>query len=205
MLRNYFTVALRNLWRNKTFSIINITGLSVGLACCMLIFLYAKDEVSYDRFHKNSDHIYRITYTSTAPNGQVRKDGNTGMVQGPNFKQTIPDVVDFVRVQSDGYAVKLGTQVFDQDALSVDDNFFTFFSFPLLKGNPKTVLKDIHTIVLSEEVAEKYFGKTDAMGKILQLKTGDQFEPFTVAGIAKKAPQNSSIKFTMLLPMKFRE
>ena len=205
MLRNYLTVALRNLWRNKTFSFINITGLSVGLACCMLIFLYTKDEISFDRFHKNKDNIFRITYTSTAADGQVRKDGNTGMVQGPNFKQYIPEVQDFLRIQSDGYAVKLGNQIFDQDAHSVDDNFFTFFSFPLLKGDPKTVLKDIHSIVLTEEVAKKYFGKTDAMGKVLELKTGDNFEPFTVTGIAKKAPQNSSIKFSMLLPMKYRE
>jgi putative ABC transport system permease protein len=205
MLKNYFTVALRNLWRNKTFSIINITGLSVGLACCMLIFLYAKDEVSYDRFHRERDNIYRITYTMTELNGQVHKNGNTGMVQGPNFKLLIPEVEDFIRIQSDGYAVKLGTQIFDQDAHCVDDNFFTFFSFPLVKGDPKTVLKDIHSIVLTEDVAKKYFGNEDAMGKVLELKTGDNFEPFTVTGIAKKSPQNSSIKFAMLLPMKFRE
>jgi len=205
MLRNYFTVAMRNLWRNKSFSFINITGLSVGLACCMLIFLYAKDEVSFDRFHQNKDNIYRITSSSTSSDGHVGKNGNTGLVQGPNFKQLIPEVQDFIRIQSDGYAVKLGNQVFDQDAHLVDDNFFTFFSFLLLKGDPKTVLKDIHSIVLTEEVAKKYFGKADPMGKVLELKTGDNFEPFTVTGIAKKAPQNSSLKFSMLLPMKYRE
>ena len=120
MLKNYFTVCFRNLWRNKAFSFINIIGLSVGLACCMLIFLYAKDELSYDRFHQNKDKLYRIVATSTAPEGAVQRIANTGMMPGPSFKANIPEISDFVRLQSDGYTVKLGTQVFYEDVLDVE-------------------------------------------------------------------------------------
>lgn len=205
MFKNYFKITWRNLSRNKVFSLINISGLSVGLACCMLIFLYAKDEVSYDRFHKRQAEIYRITSTNTAPDGASRKSGITGMMPGPTFKRTIPEITDFVRLQSDGYAVKKGTEIFDQPALAVDSNFFSIFSFPLLHGNPVTALKEPYSIVLSEETARKYFGKANALGQTLELKTDSTFKPFTVTGITKKVPQNSSIKFEMLLPMAFKQ
>jgi putative ABC transport system permease protein len=205
MFRNYFKTTWRNLSRNKAFSLINISGLSVGLACCMLIFLYAKDEISYDRFHKRHAEIYRITNTNTAPDGTSRKWGNTGMMPGPTFKRTVPEITDFVRVQSDGYAIKKGTEVFDQPALAVDSNFFSIFSFPLLQGDPVTALKEPYSIVLSEEAAKKYFGSKSALGQTLELKIDTTFKPFTVTGIAKKAPQNSSIKFEMLLPMAFKQ
>src|SRR5436190_6947394 len=99
MLKNYFKTALRNLWRSKFFSLINILGLSVGIACCMLIFLYSKDEISYDRFHEKKDNIYRITATVTHVDGSSDKIDSTGMVPGPNFKRAIPEIEDFVRVQ----------------------------------------------------------------------------------------------------------
>src|SRR6266513_1297737 len=152
MVRNYFKTALRNLWRNKIFSLINISGLSVGLACCMLIFLFTKDEVSYDRFQKNSEHLFRIVATMTSPDGNARPEGSTGMMPGPGFKNAIPEIEDFVRVQSAGFNVKKGTEIFDEDALYVDDNFFSVFSFPLVEGDPKTALTDIHSVVISEDI-----------------------------------------------------
>src|SRR5882672_6841891 len=152
MFKNYFKTAIKNLFRNKVFSFINISGLSVGLACCMLIFLYAKDEVSYDRFHEKKDVIYRIVSKFTSPTGEIHRTGNTGMMPGPTFKREIPEVEDYLRVQGDRYTVKHGSAIFDQPAIAVDDNFFSFFSFPLIQGDPKTALKDLHSIVLSEEV-----------------------------------------------------
>jgi putative ABC transport system permease protein len=205
MLKNYFKITWRNVSRNKVFSLINISGLSVGLACCMLIFLYAKDEVSYDRFHKRKAEIYRITSINTSLDGTSTKIGVTGMMPGPAFKRTIPEVTDFARLQGDGYAVKKGMEIFDQPVLVVDSNFFSVFSFPLLHGNPVTALKEPYSIVLSEETARKYFGKKNALGQTLELKTDSTFKPFTVTGIAKKVPQNSSIKFEMLLPMAFKQ
>jgi putative ABC transport system permease protein len=198
MFRNYVKIAWRNLWRNKAFSVINIVGLSLGLACCMLIFLYAMDEVSFDRFHVNAQNIYHLVMDDVGPDGKGIKSSITGDMPGPNFKRQIPEIEDFVRIQSNRYTVKKGTEVFDQEALLVDSNFFLVFTFPLLEGNPQNALKDPHSVVLSEEVAEKYFGKQNPIGKTLDLKTDDDFHPFTVTAVTKKSPQNSSIRIKML-------
>jgi len=202
MFKNYLKTAFRNLWRNKVFSFINITGLSVGLACCMLIFLYAKDELSFDRFHKNAENIYHLTVDFTSPDGQVNKFTGSGMMPGPTFKVQVPEIEDYVRIQSSNATVKQGAEVFDQEVLYADSNFFSIFSFPMLQGNPATALQNEHSIVLSEEVAEKYFGTQNALGKFLDLKVNDTFRTFAVTGITKRSPQNSSIKIQMLLPLK---
>lgn len=203
MIRNYIKTAFRNLWRNKGFSVINIVGLSVGLACCMLIFLYTMDEQSYDRFNVNKDKIYHMTATMKSPTGEVHHISSTGQMHGPGFQSQIPEMEEFVRLEGASFTIKKDGNVFDQDALYADDNFFTVFSFPLIDGNPKTALKDIHSVVLSEEVAEKYFGKKNAVGQVLDLKIDDKFQPFTVSAVMKKSPQNSSIKIKMLLPMAY--
>jgi putative ABC transport system permease protein len=202
MLKNYFKTALKTLWRNKLFFLINIFGLSLGLACCMLILLYTGDEVSFDRFHKKADQIFRIVQATTNPDGSVQKDGSTGMMQGPNFKNTVPEIEDFVRVQSGNLTLRHKGEVFDQENLFVDDNFFSIFSFPFLSGNPLTALASPRSVILSEEIAEKYFGTTNAVGKVLEIKKDKQFEPFIVSGVIKKSPQNSSIKIKILLPLK---
>ena len=133
MIRNYLITALRNLSRNKIYSLINMAGLSIGLACAMLIILYVKDEVSYDRFHSNAGNIYRIVTQAIDKNGgKGRKDPNTGYLQGPRFAQNVPDIKSFVRVQSGEKNVKTGTEVKDQELLYVDSVFFDVFSFPLI-------------------------------------------------------------------------
>jgi len=202
MLKNYLKIALRNLTRNKIYSFINIAGLSLGLACSMLIILYVKDEVSYDRFHAGVDHIYRITTQSfDKKENKERKDGNTGYLQGPRFTANIPGIKSFVRVQSRTTDFKKGTDIISHDLLYVDSNFFSMFTFPLIEGNAKTCLKEPHAVVLSEDEAKKQFGTTNAVGKTVLIKDKDEFIPFTVTAIAKKCPQNSSIKFEILLPM----
>ncbi len=202
MIRNYLKTAFRNLWRAKAFSVINIVGLSVALACCMLILLYTMDEVSYDRFNVKRESIYRIVVNSTSPTGTTNKYASTGMMQGPSFQRQIPEIESFVRIQGANYTVKRGNEVFDEEALYADSNFFSVFTFPLMGGDPKTALKDPHSVVLSEDLAKKYFGDKNAVGKMLQLKVGDKFQPFLVTAVAKKSPQNSSIKIKMLLPLK---
>ncbi len=205
MLKNYFVTAFRNLRRNKVFSAINVFGLSVGLACCMLIFLYTRDEVSYDRFHQNKNQIYRITAQMLDEKKQeVFKAGKTGLIHGPSFKQDIPEIGDFVRVVSGTHVIRKGSETFNQEIFFVDDNFFSVFSFPLVNGDPKKVLSNMNSMVLTEDAATKYFGTTNVIGKTLELQF-DKFEPFIISGIAKRSPQNSSIKFSMLVPMKFKE
>ena len=203
MFRNYFKTTWRNLVRNKIYSLINIAGLSIGLACAMLIILYVKDEVSYDRFHANAGNIYRIVTQGLSKNGvKGRKDPNTGYLQGPRFSENIPEIKSFVRVQSNEKNIKTGTEVKDQELLYVDSVFFDMFSFPLISGNRHTCLKDPSSVVITEEAAKKQFGTSDALGKIIMMKDDSVFVPHTVTAVAKKCPQNSSIKFEMLLPIK---
>ena len=202
MFKNYFKTALRNLTRNKVYSFINITGLSLGLACSMLIILYVKDEVSYDRFHGEVNRIYRITSQSfNKKENKIDWNSNTGYLQGPRFTANIPGIQSFVRIQSQRRDIKKGTDVTSHEMLDVDSNFFSMFNFPLIEGNPKTCLRDPHSIVLSEDEAKKQFGTRQAMGKTVMMKDEDDFIPYTVTAVAKKCPQNSSIKFEILVPM----
>jgi len=199
MIKNYFKTAFRNLARNKVYSFINIAGLSIGLACTMFIMLYVKDEVSFDRFHKNVNHIYRIARKA---NG-INLNGTTGFLQGPRFTQNVPGIKSFVRVQGGAEDIKKGTEVQEQGGvLHVDSNFFSVFTFPLLSGSPATCLTEPHSIVLSEDAAKKYFATTDAVGKELMVKEDTTFVPYKVTAVAKRCPQNSSIQFDALLPLK---
>ena len=199
MFKNYFKTAFRNLERNKIYSFINIAGLSIGLACAMLIMLYVKDEVSFDRFHKNVNNIYRIAKKSK----DNSENGITGFLQGPRFTQNVPGIKSFVRVQGGTEDIKKGTEVQEQDGvLYVDSNFFSVFTFPLLSGNPTTCLTEPHSIVLSEDAAKKYFATTDAVGKVMMVKEDTTFVPYKVTAVAKRCPQNSSIQFDVLLPFK---
>jgi len=170
----------------------------------MLIVLYTKDEVSFDRFQENKDHLYRIKVTMTDEK-ESRTIGSTNAIHGPTFKQEIPEIKEIVRAQSSSFVTKKGNELLNENVLFADDNFFSVFSMPLLSGDPKTVLSDIHSIVISEEVAQKYFNTTDAVGKMMELKIDDNFEVFTVSGVAKKCPQNSSIQFESVISFKFQE
>lgn len=202
MLKSYFITAWRNLSRHKIYSIINIAGLSIGLACAMLILLYVKDEVSFDKFHKNVNSIYRIV-TQSKYGGVYHKDSNTGFLQGPRFTKNVPGIETFIRIQSGAADIKNGTEVQSQDLLYVDQGFFSVFSFPLIAGNAATCLTEPHSVVLSEEAATKQFGKIEVVGKTMMLKEDSIFVPYKVTAVAKKCPQNSSIQFDVLLP--FRE
>jgi putative ABC transport system permease protein len=169
----------------------------------MMIILYVKDEVSYDRFHANLNNIYRIGARWTNEDGkQEGMSGITGYLQGPRFTASIPEIRGFVRLQSDRTDIKTGTDIKWQDIHKVDSNFLSVFSFPLLSGDPRTALLSPNAIVISEDVATKQFGTTQALGKTIMLKEHDDaFKPYTVTGVAKRCPQNSSIKFEVLMPI----
>jgi len=167
----------------------------------MLIMLYVKDEVSFDRFHKGVNNIYRIVSTEKE-NEKENKNPYTGFLQGPRFTRNVPGIKSFVRVKMGMEDIKNGTEVQSQDLLYVDSNFFSIFSFPLLSGNAKTCLTESHSIVLSEDAAKKQFGTTEAVGKIVLVKEDNIFIPYKVTAVAKRCPQNSSIQFDVLLPFK---
>ena len=206
MFRNYLTIALRNLTRNRVFSFINIAGLSLGLACCPLILLYAKDELSFDRFQQNDANLYRITCRIIdKQHGRDNRYGLSGMTQGPSFHRSIPDIKAYTRTDERDFILRHGTATFAQRATWVDSSFFSVFSFPLLSGSPASVLADPQSVVLTEDMAKKYFGTTDAVGKTLEFEINKEFVSFTVSGIAKRSPANSSIGFDILLPISYLE
>jgi len=202
MFRNYFKTSFRNLLQNKVYSFINIAGLSIGLACAMLIMLYVQDEVSYDRFHKNIGQIYRIDKQITRDDGSVSNGSYTGYFPGPRFAAKIPEIQSFVRYQPAQADIKTGADVHSQAVYLTDANFFAVFSFPLLSGNAASVLAQPNSAVITEDMAKKYFGTPDAVGKTISIKEDSIFKPYAITGVAKNCPQNSSIKFEVLLPLK---
>ncbi|HEY1872079.1 MAG TPA: ABC transporter permease, partial [Chitinophagaceae bacterium] len=202
MFKNYFKTAFRNLLHNKIYSFINIAGLSLGLACAMLIMLYVNDEVSYDRFHKNVSQIYRIDKQQKKEDGSLHSGSWTGYFPGPRFSAHIPEIQSFVRFEPSFVDIKTGSDIQSQSISIVDANFFSVFNFPLLSGNAATVLAQPNSVVLTEDMAKKYFGKADAIGKTISIKNEGTFEPYIVTGVAKNYPLNSSIKFDVVLPLK---
>jgi putative ABC transport system permease protein len=202
MIKNFFIIAWRNLWRNRIFSVIKILGLSIGLTVCMLIFLYTKDEISYDQFHKNKARLFRVIQTLQVSETPPQTIGITTGTVGESFAKEIPEVQQYVRINGEAVTVKKKNDVFTENPMFVDDNFFSVFTFPLLQGNKKTALKDFHSVVLSKNTAIKYFGTEDVIGETMQIKQGDEFEAYTVTAVAENSPQNSSIKTGMFLRIK---
>lgn len=203
MFKNYFKTAFRNFRRNKVYSLINVLGLSIGLACGMLIILYVKDELSYDRFHEKAADIYRIGMKRVKPDGSIDgMGGYTGYFPGPRFKAQVPEIKAFLRVQNNSRDMQIGQEIQSQQMHLVDSNFFAVFDFPLLQGNPTTALLDPHSVVITEDIAIRQFGTTDALGKTILIKDEDKLIPYAVTGVAKATPENSSLKFKMLLPLR---
>lgn len=201
MIKNYLKIAFRNLWRNKIFSSIKILGLSIGLAVCMLIFLYTKDEISYDQFHENKAQLYRVIQTWELDKDPAQTIGTTNAILGESFAKEIPEVQQSVRINGTAVTVKKNSNdVLTEDPLFVDQNFLSVFTFPLFQGDRKTALKSLHSVVLSKEVAKKYFGTTDVIGEAMQIKINEEFENFIITAIVENNPQNSTLKVDMLLP-----
>ncbi|WP_295128761.1 ABC transporter permease [uncultured Chitinophaga sp.] len=200
MLRNYLKTALRNLWRHKSFSVINIVGLSVGMTACLLIFLFISFELSYDRFHDKGDRIYRLV-TDIKTASETIHTGSTSYPMGMNIKQEFPEVEASTTFYGGRALVQRGETRFQENDLRlVDSTFFTTFSFPLIRGKANEVLNEPNVIVLSERAATKYFGKEDPIGKEMLLD-GDR--RVTVSGIMKNLPENSHIKTEIILPMSY--
>lgn len=200
MFKNYFKTTIRNMTRNKSFSIINLLGLTIGITACLMIFVFIMNEFSMDNFHKNGKDIYRVMRgfkhdgKSTAV---AYLSGQYGPALTNDFKGEIKRAV---RVLQNDNLVTVGNQSFhEKRVLDVDTGFFQLFTFPLIKGNASKVLNNPGNVVLTESTSKKYFGSADnAMGKVIKL---DKELLLTVAGIAKDVPSNSHLAFDMIVPI----
>ncbi|HEX6180730.1 MAG TPA: ABC transporter permease [Chitinophagaceae bacterium] len=206
MLKNYFKVAWRNLWKNKTSTAINIIGLSTGLICFILIFLFVQDEYSYDRFHKESDQVYRVVKDFVNDDGSTVPDATTPPALAPALQKDLPEVAHVTRVfPSWGrrYVLQVGDKKFNEQGLvRVDSSFFDVFSFPLVKGDKKTALLKPRSIILTQSSARKYFGDKDPIGQAIKLDL-DGGVDYAVTAIARDVPPNSHFSFDFLIPLKF--
>lgn len=202
MFQNYLKLAFRTLRKEGLYSFLNLTGLSIGIAACLLILLYTKDEASYDRFHANNPDIYRIVSRWYHPDGSFfQGDGNTGNFPGPKFSEKIPEILSFVRLQYNFYDVRRADEVKGYEMVNADTTFFSIFSFPFVSGDARTALQNPNGIVLTEKMAENFFGKGDALGKTIEIKQGDEFVPRQVTAVVRNCPQNSTIKFDFVMPL----
>ena len=200
MFKNYFKVAFRNLFRNKGFSIINISGLAVGMASAMLILLWIQNEMSYDQFHEKKDRIYEA-WNRASFSGKLNCWNTTPKILSRTLEKDFPEVEQCVRVDwGSNFLFSIGEKRLTVQGRIVDSNFLQVFTFPLLKGNPATLLNNMHSIVLTEKLAEKLFGNEDAMGKVIKIDNKDNF---TVTGILKDIPTNTRFDFEYLVPWSY--
>ncbi|HXL56124.1 MAG TPA: ABC transporter permease [Chitinophagaceae bacterium] len=201
MFKNYFKVAFRNLFRNKGFSAINILGLAIGMASTMLILLWIQNELSYEQFHEKKDRIYEA-WNRANFSGKLNCWNTTPKILARTLERDLPEVEQAARVDwGSNFLFSIGEKRLTVEGTVVDSNFLQVFSFPLLKGNPKTVLNDMHSIVLTEKLANKLFGNEDAMGRIIKIDNKDNF---TVTGILKDLPTNTRFKFEYLVPWSYK-
>ncbi|PWB76089.1 hypothetical protein C3F09_01215 [candidate division GN15 bacterium] len=196
MLRNYLTVALRNIVRNKLPTGINISGLAVGMATCILIMLWVADELSFDRFHQDADCIYRLC-NELSMSGTVIHTPTGGDPMAPAIQAACPEVTAITRVKTgDRTDIAYGNnRIFEDKILYADSQFFSVFTFPLSQGNPKTALARRHSVVITRDIARKYFGDEDPLGKTLRFRGDDEY---TVTGVIEKVPSNSHLSFDFL-------
>ncbi len=208
MLKNYLKIALRNLYRHKVYSFINTSGLAIGMGCCLLIFLFVRDEWSYDDFHVKQDSIYSLYIQEEKPDGNLNYRRLIPLGIPEAMASSIPGVKSIVQIAAGNVTIMHENQAFREEAFEADSSFFAIFSFPLLAGNPRTALNDPASMVISEAIAQKYFGGrgdgtyNHALGKTLSIRTGNGWRDFTITGVMKNFPNNSSLKIPILISFK---
>ena len=207
MILHYFKIAVRNLLRDKFFSLINILGLAVGMGVCLLIYQYIHFELSYDRFHVNAQNTYRVTQTIIQNGEETGEKVYATYALGPRSKEMVPEIESFVRIhlQEEGPVVinPENNAMFQEDNVwHVDDSFLQMFDFQLKYGDRGSALKEKYQLVITEQAATKYFGDSDPVGKTLKFSLGSLSGDFVVKGVLKTLPTNSHLQFDFLLPIK---
>jgi putative ABC transport system permease protein len=198
MIKNYLQDASRNIKNRKGYSFINISSLTIGLVCFILLFMWVREEISFDRFHLDKDELYRVIEKNPLADNEI----HTVMTHnplGPTLKNEYPEVINFTRTRIvQGWVIILGDKQFTNDNIAiVDPSFFEMFTFPFIKGNAKTALNNMRSVVLTERMAKKYFADQDPLDKVLQITGFD----FKVTGIIKDVPLNSHIMFDCVIPL----
>jgi len=201
MLKNYLKIAFRNLRKQKVYAFINVVGLAVGIAFCALIFLYVRDELTFDRFHEKADRIVRVTLQEKAPDGSVESEWTwQPMPLAAALQADLPEVEHTVRLFDQPHFIRYGDKTFEESTVFADPAIFDVFSFPLRRGDPATALSDLNSIVLSDQAARKYFGDEDPMGRTMSIRLGDAYQDVVVTGIVEAIPHSASVRFDYLLP-----
>lgn len=201
MFSNYFKIALRNLKKHPGYSVINIAGLAIGLACCVLILLYVQDELTFDLFHQKAERIYRLVTTQKSPEQGERHFPSVMGPVAPALLAEFPEVSKTVRIRErqgmGRFTVRYGeNRFYEGDYLVAEPSFFEIFDFKLLQGDPQTALTSPSSIVITETAAQKYFGAENPVGKTLAV---ERFGDFKVTGLLQDPPRNSHLDFSMLL------
>ncbi|HTE25822.1 ABC transporter permease [Flavitalea sp.] len=201
MFYNYFKTAFRNLVQNPVLSFITIFGFSFGLGFVILISIFISNELSYDQFHSNKSCLYRITGIGTDDKGNVFKAGNTKAMIAPLFTGGIAAIKRYCRIDGNTLLIKKNNDVISATVTEADSTFFDMFSFHMLQGNKSNVLRSPDEAIITDETALKIYGSLNVMGKIVELEKGNDFIPFRITGVVKKAPNNSTIFFDLLIPL----
>jgi predicted permease len=201
MLRNYIKIALRNIKKHKGYSFINITGLAIGMACCILITIWVLDELSFDKFHNNAPDLYRVEENQFY-SGRVFHVTVTPYPMAPILQEETPEIIDATRyVWSGGLLFTYEEKsFFEDDIRAVDPSFLQMFTFPLIKGDSNTALNDPYSLIISKDTAKKYFGEENPIGQVITINNQHEF---TVTGVMKNVPHNSLLQFEVLLPYEF--
>jgi len=200
MFKNYLLVAFRNIKKYRLYSFINIAGLAIGMACCILIFIWVLYETNYETFHENSDRLYRVIMEETISE-EIIGSGRTPNALAGILKEEYPGIEDAVRYRGGftGWLLKYGDKLFLDDRMATADPwFFDVFKYPFLKGNPKTALQERFSCVITERLAGKLFADEDPMGKV--IKIGTSGVGYQVTGIIKNLPPNSHMQFDLMMP-----
>ncbi|MDZ7716640.1 MAG: ABC transporter permease [Balneolaceae bacterium] len=202
MLKNYFKIAFRNLFKNKVYSFINIFGLAVGIACCILIALYVHNEWSYDEFHSKADRTYRVWYEETTSDQRIIANTATPVILGPTLEDNIPEVEHITYMFNYNNLVTTAEQpeAQNESILVVNEDFFQIFDFRLLQGDASSVFSNPSSVVLSESTAERLFGNQNPIQQGISVRMGDTYKEFIVSGVIEDTPSNSSISYNMLMP-----
>ncbi len=202
MLKNYIKIAFRNLLRNKGFSVINISGLAIGMASAILILLWVQNEISYDRFHEKNNRLYEV-WGNSIYDGALQTGLPTPQLMGPALKNDYPEIESAARISwNQAILFGYGDKIIKATGTWADPSFLTMFSFPLLKGNPSTALIDPYSLVITEKMSRKLFGVEDPIGKVVRF---DNSENFKVTGLLKDLPNNTQFDFEFLMSSAFLE